>query len=255
MKKQFKYVLVLLLVVAQLFLLCGCIPLDEMRENQAFFDENGDILWNGSTYKLLPSSELLLPEIDYETSVWVTQPDVPVLLSAVMADVWLSANKDGSILESMYEYQYYCREELYDSLCARMENFTPDLVCYSYDVFDEENYEFDTQYYVLSQEQCEVIELVTQTVEPTAMDNSWYLDYEWSVYLEECSEDMLLRRNSLDIAVNGDTYYLLLYTDTQTLAFTVPDGCKAAFDEIVSTYLEKDYYQQYSYEDYLDIDI
>lgn len=240
MKKMLKRSLALVLVLVQLVLLCGCDALDEMRENQVFFDENGDILWNGTTYKALPYSDLLNPELDYMEQVYVTEADVPVLLSSMLAQYYLFASTDGEFLVSnLAEPVYYCKASQHEALSARLlAPFEPDIVCYSYDVYDEETWEYDTQYYTLTQEQVEVIELVIEQVEPTVMGEGWSLDYDYDIWLEECSEDMLLRRNSMDIAVSGSTYYLFLYTDAQTLVFTVPDGCKAAFDGIVSAYME-----------------
>ena len=55
--------------------------------------------------------------------------------------------------------------------------------------------------------------------------------------LEACSEDKLFRRYDLDIARVGKSYYLLLYTDTGTLVFAVPDGCNAQLDEITKAYV------------------
>ena len=252
MKKNWKQGMVLGLILLQMLILCGCNQLDQMRQQQVLCDENGDIGWRGSTYKALPACDFFDPEMDYETMLWATSPDVPVLLSPFMAKYWMHANSDGSVLYDTYGGAYFCREDLYDGICARMESFEPDLVCYSYDVYDEQINEFKTEYYTLTQEQLAVIQLVTQTVEPTAMGNGWYLDYDWSVYLQECSEDMLFRRNTLDIAVSGDSYYLLLYTDAETMSFTVPEGCKAAFDEIVSAYEQA--YWQYG-ENFLELDI
>lgn len=252
MKKSWKRGLVLVLILLQLLTLCGCKQLETMRKNQAFYGEGTDILWNGTTYKLLPECEFLAPELDYETTVWVTTDDVPVLLSAMLSSRALTPSEDGVILEPMYEAGFFCREDRYEDICARIQSFTPDKVCYSYDYYDEETGEYTTGNYTLTQEQLEAIRLVAETVEPEVLGNGLYLDYDWSVYLEECSEDMLFRRNTLDIAVSGDSYYLLLYTDTQTLAFSVPEGCNATFDEIVSAY--RDAYWQFE-NDHSDFEI
>lgn len=252
MKKNLKRGLVLALILLQLLTLCGCNQLDQMRQQQVFCDENGDIGWKGSSYRKLPDCDYFQPELDYDTMLWVTDPDVPVLLSPFMAQYWIYPSSDGSVLYDTYESAYFCREEMYEDICSRMQSFEPELVCYCYDVYDEQTNEYKTEYYTLTQDQLAAIELVTQTVEPMVMGDGWYLDYEWCIWLEECSQDMLFRRNNLDIAVSANSYYLLLYTDTQTLAFAVPEGCRATFDEIVSAY--ENAYWQYG-EDFLELDI
>lgn len=239
MKKNFKRIFVLFLAVIQLTLLCGCDALDEMRRNQAFYGEGTDIIWNGATYKLLPPCEYLYPEMDYETTVWTTADDVPVLLSQMLAEQPLTPSTDGVILEQDYDTGYYCREDKYEQLIQRIqEGFDTEVVCYTYAVYDEEEWEYIEKTYTLTDEQVEVIELITATVEPDTMGEGWSLDYQWSVPLQECSEDMLLRRYGPEIAFTGRTYYLLLTIDTETLIFTVPEGCYAQFDEITKAYTE-----------------
>lgn len=238
MKKNFKSMLVLLLVLVQLFVLSGCSALDALRNNQAFYNQDGDILWNGSTYKQLPTCPDLYPEISYETTIYVTEPDVPVLLSAMFHLSRYTPSEDCRILMADdYDVNlYYCEASIYEDLCARIRDpFVPELVCYSYDVFDDDPYTpSDTAYYTLTPEQVEVITTVVENTEPTVMRDGMTVDHLWSVYLEECSKDMLFRRNSMDIFYTGNTYYLLLYTDQEELLFTVPAGCNDQFDLITA---------------------
>lgn len=242
LKKNLKQILALALVLLQLFVLCGCKALDTMRANQAYYDADGNIFWNGSVYKPLPACDDLMPDIDHGTTVCITEADVPVLLSATFTLEKLTPSKDKVILlgEGYWaEGRNYCREDKYQQICERIKNgFETELVCYSYGHYDEEKEEYVLEDHVLSQEQWDALKLITETVEPTEMGEGWYLDYDWTVELEECSADKLFRRQTLDIAVAGQQYYLLLYTDTHTLTFAVPDGCKATFDEIVKPYLE-----------------
>lgn len=241
MKKNFKGIFVLLLVLAQLFVLSGCAALDALRKNQAFYDQNGDILWNGSTYKQLPDCPDFYPEISYETTVYVTEPDVPVLLSGIFSLASYTPSEDCLILLADDDVNlYYCEASIYEDLCARIrEPFVPELVCYSYDVFDEDSYApSDTAYYTLTPEQVEMITTVVENTEPTVMHEGMTLDYPWAVYLEECSQDMLFRRNTMDIFCVGSTYYLRLFTDQEELLFTVPAACNDQFDRITAAQRE-----------------
>lgn len=94
MKKVIKTVLVLLAVVGMLLCLCGCTGLENMRKNQAFSRENGEILWNGAVYKALPESEYLFVDTGYfDDTVYLTEPDVPVLLSVFFGNVAVSQRR------------------------------------------------------------------------------------------------------------------------------------------------------------------
>ena len=252
MKKNGKRIFICLLVLLQFFALSGCSALDEMQKNQAFFNESGDILWNGSTYKKLPSCEELYPTFDGETSVYVTESDVPVLLSSMIYLSSYSPSEDGRILmEDNYEEDiFYCDVSIYEDFCARIRKpFTPEIVCYSYDVPTENVYEWETAVYTLTPEQVEVITTVVENTEPTVLQDGMTLNCLWSVYLEECTEDMLFRRNTMDISYTGSTYYMHLYTDQGELLFTVPAGCNDQFDQITAAQRESYEAWENSWED------
>lgn len=245
MKKNVKRIFAFLLVLMQLVLLCGCDALDEMRQNQAFLNEDGDILWNGSIYKKLPACAYLAPLYGRDTVVYVTEDDVPVLLSSMFSKHRYYPSDDRRFLRE-YGYSeevYYCEVSIYDAICARIQApFEPDIVCYSYDVYQEDSYEYETRYYTLTQEQVDAIKLVVQNTAPTTMQDGMYLDSQWTVYLEECSQDMVFRRSTMEISCAGSTYYLHLHTDNGQLLFTVPEGCNAIFGEIVKEYVDAEYY-------------
>ena len=135
MKKYRKLVAVLCLVCLLLPLLCGCNALDKMREKQAFFDAEGNILWNGKVYKKLPSGEDFCPEWD-GGQICVTEEDVPVLLSNVCADSFYDIYEDGLFLEYQGFYEitgeehFYCREDRYEEFAKKLqEGFAVDVVC------------------------------------------------------------------------------------------------------------------------------
>lgn len=239
MKKNVKRIFVLLLVVLQLALLCGCDALDQMRENQAFLQKNGDVLWNGNIYKPLPPCEYLQPGWDSLTTIFVTEPDVPVLLSGMNSALTLYAGGDNTLLQNYHSKDAsYCIESEYEAMCARINApFQPDIICYSYSYYDPETEQYEGRYYDLTQEQVDAIKLVVETTEPVTLQDGMYLDYQWSLYLEECSTDRLFRRHTMDICYSGSTYYLELYTDSESVLFAVPEGCNDTFDQIVQEFL------------------
>jgi hypothetical protein len=241
MKKYLKRGLVLLLVLVQLFCLCGCDALDEMRENQVSANEDGSITWKGTVYKALPYCEYLWVDTEYE-AVYVTEPDVPVLLSPMFADKELYISTQGNFLvderDDWADWVYYCPEDQYDELCARFDApFAADKVCYAYDVYDDD-YEYRTAYYTLTEQQVATVARVLQEVEPTTMQVQWLPYYEYSMWLMECSEDMLLRRDTMELAVNEGSYCIFVYTDTEVLVYTVPDTLTSDFAQIAATYID-----------------
>lgn len=243
MKKHVKRGLTILLILLQLCCLCGCRALDEMRKNQVFYDQSGQIRWNGSVYKALPYCEYLVVDTGYDT-VYVTADNVPVLLSSIFSLQELYVSTDSQFLVNYGEEEtYYCKEADYEALCARLEApFEPDILCYSYEELNEDTFEYEYIYYTLTEEQAAAVRQITQTAEPKTMEEGFLLDYDWSLFLESCSADMLLRRIDMEIAVSGEKYYLVAHEEEQTLVYTVPETLKATFDQIVSTYKQTEEY-------------
>lgn len=238
MKKNGKRLLSLVLALVMLCLLCGCDALDEMRQYHGFIDlETGYILWNDAVYKPLPFNKYITVDPDEYRFVYATAPDVPVLWSKILADPALMISDDEVILWDGSGDVYYCREDAFEEISGRLrETFVPEIVCYSYSMYDPEKEDFTTHYYTLTQTQIEAIETVIANTEPTVLGQGMRLEYNYSISLQACSKDLLLRENTMDIRVSGNTYYLQLYTNEGTVLFTVPDGCNATFDEIVKAY-------------------
>ena len=256
MKKFFRRIFVFCLAAIQIFLLCGCAALDEMRHNQAFFDADGNILWNDSIYKKLPACDYFVPQINYGTAVNVTEADVPVLLSDILSLCNYYPSDDRIILEEAnYEDTiYYCEASVFEDLCGRMSApFVPDILCYSYDVYNEDAYELETRYYTLTQEQVDAVAYVLENTNPTVLQEGMYLDCDATVYLEECSEDLLFRKEAVNISRSGNTFYLEQYTDTETLLFTVPTDYAAVFAEIMKADEQNNAYYEEEYMEMFDI--
>ena len=85
--KKWVRIIALILTIFLCLPLTGCNALDEMRQQQGIWQDDGTIIWNGSEYKWLNTNELSLNlERDEEYShAYITKPDVPVLLSSSIA--------------------------------------------------------------------------------------------------------------------------------------------------------------------------
>ena len=119
MKKILKTVAVILLVCSMLFAVTGCNYIDEMRANQGFWQKDGSILFRGSEYILLPACEQLDPEWD-DAWIYITEPDVPVLLSDKFGD-WVDVSENGYFILATYEnggtdLSVYCRKDKYEEI-------------------------------------------------------------------------------------------------------------------------------------------
>ena len=123
------------------------------------------------------------------------------------------------------ENTYYCSAAEYNAICTRLETpFQPEILCYWYGESSEDYFDYEYKSYTLTNEQAAVISQVLETVAPSTLGTEFFLDYDWSVPLESCSADMLLRRNDMEIAVRADTYYLVVYDGAEKLVYTVPSS-------------------------------
>ena len=147
--------------------------MDELREKQAFFTENGDIIYGASVYVLLPKSELLQPVYDYSTDsqLNVTEKDVPVLLSPMLSEITLYLSDDEVFLcgydGSRDGELIYCREDKYEEMVDRIKgSFNPTKACYLYETYNEETNEYLYDYYILSDEEYASVKEVFKTKQP-----------------------------------------------------------------------------------------
>lgn len=213
--------------------LCGCDALDEMRQRQIFLNED-TVTYQGVTYRRLPPCDELQPKTDTDTTLYVTAQDVPVLLTTVLYEDSLNPSLDGDFL---WGDSIYCREDRHEEILKTIqEGFTPTKMRYTYYTFDEDTYEDTMQEYVLTTEQIKALETVTANVTPQKLGEGISLSRDFTLWLEECSEDLLFCRDSMQLAASGSTYYLILEVNQETLAFPVPAGMNDTFDTITEAY-------------------
>lgn len=242
MKKFRKLLAVCCLVSLLLPLLCGCAALDEARASQAFYDQEGNILWNGTVYKKLPYGEYFTPSTGYGNRIYVTESDVPVLLQEMFCEEKLIADEEGLILESLADLDpgYYCREDRHAELSQRLQApFAPDMVCYDYYAYDQKTGEYVDKLYRLTDEEWGVLKKILETVEPMQMSEGWDLNYESIVFLKESSEDQLFSREFLDLMVCGNTYYLRFDSGRGTKIYEVPKDAAPLVAKIMEAEQQK----------------
>ena len=227
-----KKILAVVLALTMVLVLCGCDTLDQLRLQRAEYDWK-DIVHQGVTYKKLPVCPALNPQIDYESKVFVVEPDVPLLLIETESLARFYKSKDGNFLMHYNMESVYCREDMYEQLNQKiLKGWEYTKTYYEYYVYDEEvPWEYEEYRYMLTQEQIEALEFLVANVEPQTLGDGVYLQSDWSVRLTECSEDELFCRTRTRIAAVGSAYYLVL---EERQAFQVPEGMISVFDEITA---------------------
>ncbi len=258
MKNKRKFLVLILALTMMCLCLTGCAELDTMKEQQAFFTEedNADaITYNGETYLKIDKTGNLpdpLYNRDHINTVYVTNPDVPVLLSNSFGDI-LNISDDGNFLygyiytpfESEYSGVYessmeslYVKAELYDSVVAKIEEgIEYPLYGYNYYVYEDENdFEGTSHYYYLNSEEIAAINKVVEEVKPTENDETIY-NYQYVLTFDKVSDDKLFAKNSYELYYNYyDGYYLNNYSESLGINsyYKVPESMTKIFDEITS---------------------
>ena len=102
--------------------LCGCNQLDRMQAAHGVWVDDKTVKWDGQTYTLLEGYWTDLG-VGYSGTVFVTDPDVPVLLSQVMGDIF-TINNTETLLSCYFEDAFlgesgeriFCRSDLVEWL-------------------------------------------------------------------------------------------------------------------------------------------
>ncbi len=221
MKKMLKTLALFLTVALLCVTLTGCVALDEARENHAFYTPEGDVLWGETTYRLLPECDELRPVWGNYAMVYVTEPDVPVLLRTIFG--YGGNTTQDKVFLSCYG-GLYCRADRYEEIAARITaGFAPTGYGFAYYYYDEKKQDMVHDYYRLLPEQTAVIEQVLTNTTPNTLPANTSVYFDRSVELELCTDDYLFRRYVADLCGNENEYYLRKYADNgQTLLYPIP---------------------------------
>lgn len=121
MKKFTKLSVLILALIMICLCFCSCSKIDEMRKEHAVWTTKGSIesiTLNGEEYILLPEYKEYFPEFNFDdlseyyvSFLWITAPDVPVLLSNAAPDGHLYLSKDKSyIAGDIFNYPGHYRQ-------------------------------------------------------------------------------------------------------------------------------------------------
>ena len=114
MKKIMKRISVLLLLGAMVFALCGCDALDDMKAHQIFPAEDGSFIIEGVRYVQLETNNYFSPGQTTTEDYYLTEPDVPVLLSQQFTLGRLDITEDGRFYRDWYRDLWFCKEDIFE---------------------------------------------------------------------------------------------------------------------------------------------
>lgn len=207
--KKVSRLLALLLCAFLCLSLSGCGYLDQIRQQQGFWQINGTILWNDTTYRLLdPHGETLNLKPDQTPSlIYVTETDVPVLLSYMLGESFDVCN--GKLILAGPDDSIYCQDVYYVAIVNSIaRGFELDTICYDYIVIDEDGwYASEATYCLTEKEKAELMTLY-DLLEPVVMEDGMYLSVDNYVHLYGLNENGLLRKELFKLSQADDRYYI-----------------------------------------------
>lgn len=261
MKRTLKILLAITLVALMSFSLSGCIEIDKLREQQAFFTEDGDIVYKGKTYYSMSGYEYKLRSfnlLDRSSFINVTSAETPVLLSYLLGETGYISTDGIFISLSGYINPYdvsdlFCHEDYYEDVIDFFEKAKtqPDNLKYYYPVTDHKSQTLKIESYILSQE--EFTTVIKASKEGSTVDESQVIaDYVSEMY---CRSDVLsLETPVFDVCYgNGDFFIGIPDENAKTPPYytyiKVPEKYNDDFERIFSQakeYIdEADKYSEY----------
>lgn len=244
MKKTIKIISLSLVLIFFCVTLCGCVSLDEMRAFSAIIVSDDIVrLYDGTEYKRLSNTKGLTPNISLYGYVDAVEEEVPILLVYSRSVKYFDKSDDGNFLIEYDDYGneiLYCNTEIYDYVVNQIEiGYIAEKCRYSYT--DYRNGE--ELFYTLSKSQLDAVIQVIRTVEPERHDvTSLLFDYYVDLYLY--TDDDFFRKETVDICVINNTYYVLEYSNHQdkfegyAKLYKVPKELLETFKEIAKKEIE-----------------
>lgn len=241
MKHWIKRISLLLLLGVLLLSLCGCDDLDRMRSLQIFLEKDGSFYHEGTHYMPLDASDYFNPVSDYSRDYYLTQTDVPVLLSSEFAIGYLEFTEDGRFCRDTRRGLWFCEESIFTDIQAKNQKpFLPDTVFYEYYIYTGQG-NYEKKLYILSPEEVAAIEAVRET-EPLQLSDGMYISYDWGMGLTAATEDLLFQYGGPSVFKSHNTYYLEIYGDYGSTTYQVPEAYNETFDHILKAYTETAFY-------------
>lgn len=206
MKKMFRQFAAILALLAIVFCLVGCDALDEMREDHAVYtsmDPPYTITYKDATYKALQCPQIADKGIMWaEWRVFVTKPDVPVLLSQQVGTRF-GIDSEEKFLTNYGEI-VYVREDVYDAAVAELKLEDP-FTEFQLRWIDEDH---RSQSYTLTEAEADIIRDVLAE-EPLVEDDGYYIEESKTLIFR--SETGLFYQEEHTIVKKEEGYFIRTY--------------------------------------------
>ena len=206
----------ILLILAVCLFLSSCAELDNMKNCHALDMGDGTLKLNNQLYKLLDIDYDGSINVDFGRQIYVTDPDVPVLLSQTGFFKHLPIiNKDDTIISSYYyDYYsnekdtYYIREDKYDYFVNTIKNG----IDYTKFFCGPVGYNYHYPLYYFSDSQNKMFLSFINSVTPVKETGNIYTDNY--VYFGCKSSDGIFQKEMAYQLINlDDGYCVLKYTN------------------------------------------
>lgn len=227
--KRIEKVIALLLVLLMCFSLCSCKELDDRRSHHVLVQEDGSLLWKGQVYFLLPRFEELrnfMLDNDYDSMLYITKPDVPVLLNRSFYKSIAYSLGDGLLLREYDDFgSYYCREDRYDELVSVIQEDAP-MTKYYYSYFEGG----ERKNYFLTEKQMDAIRAVLDEYDTVSPE---WISTQYAITIYACDEKEWFNQFFLNIEYSDEGYYLIFSEGDFDEYVRVPEAYNSVFAEIV----------------------
>lgn len=224
-RKAFTLLLVLLMCLS----LCSCKELDARRNHHVLMQEDGTLLWKGYIYRPLPLLDELrgfMLDTDYDSSLYITKPDVPVLLNLYFMECGGYSMGNGLLIRSYGgEAEYYCREDRYDELSSVIKEEAP-MTKYYYSYYTDEK-----ENYFLTEEQMDAIRATLYEYETVSPE---LISTQYAITVFACDEKEWFKQFYLNIEYSTEAYYLILSEGYFDEYIRVPEEYNSVFADIVA---------------------
>lgn len=272
MKKILKISAITLAVIVMCLSFTGCAQLDDMKEHHAVWTQSGNassITYNDTEYVLIENTNGDNPAYKETEELYVTEADVPVLLS-VDKGTELNITTDGNFISGVVSDEYaesidesydvskdtpetpngvssippsgfgkyvlYCKKDIYDEITATIESGIK-YTDYGYSCWNYDNEENPYRYIYLDDEDAKLID--------KAIDDAKLVDdSDYSIRnncfslgtLDHISEDKYFGKAMYDVYwldMGVGEYYLSYIDDNGTeRVYAVPQKYSKDFDSI-----------------------
>ena len=204
--KKLRRIISVVIILCLMFLLCGCDYIDDLRKTHAkFVDGYEEIELCGDIYKYIDvSDDVELGGIAH--SVYVTEPDVPLLLSRDLCEYGF-LNNDRSILT--LNNSKYVREDIYDKVNDELNN-SLEFTRYCFETWKNDE---EIEYYYLTDTERDKINGLFYTAKYNCYfsNDEDYPGYDYrSISIYSASESGAFRAYAFSVFKTDDGYRIYL---------------------------------------------